>query len=175
MRKPDKGVVGLLMRRAGSRSKARKKEHQIALRDIEALLLGCDGRCAVTGMALSIADEPWRRPSLDRIDNAKGYTPSNLRITSAFANVAMNVWGEKPLYESARAIIGKMFDSVGTAQTEQPNKSTQVIDSIGAADGVRTHDNWNHNPIPSSVVALESASTRGRTVPNHSHTRQKTK
>lgn len=62
---------------------------------------------------------------------------------------------------------------VGTVEAPETAAGLEALQN-GAADGVRTHDNWNHNPISSSVVALESASIRGHTVPIHSHTRQKT-
>lgn len=62
-------------------------------------------RCAVTGVDLSLQrygrgdfNRPFA-PSLDRVDNAAGYTVSNTRITARITNFAMNTWGEAALLD----------------------------------------------------------------------------
>ncbi len=53
--------------------------------------------------------------------------------------------------------------SVVFTNTKVSGHYRYTLGDIGAADGVRTHDNWNHNPISANVIALEGASTRRTT------------
>ncbi len=63
--------------------------------------------CAITGRPFEpIGEGPWQ-PSVDRIDNGRGYEPTNLRIVSYIVNIAMNVWGEGPLIELAEQIMSR--------------------------------------------------------------------
>lgn len=66
--------------------------------DLEALVRDANGRCQVTGIAFSAEKaaagrrRPWM-PSLDRKDNAGGYTPDNVRLVCVAANIAMSDFG----------------------------------------------------------------------------------
>ena len=58
-----------------------------------------DFKCALTGIPF-LADEVGYRvrafaPSLDRIDNAFGYTPDNVRIVVFGINAMLSDWGEE--------------------------------------------------------------------------------
>ena len=58
-----------------------------------------DFKCALTSIPF-LADELGYRvrafaPSLDRIDNAFGYTPDNVRIVVFAINVMLSDWGEQ--------------------------------------------------------------------------------
>lgn len=97
--KGDGGVVGLLKRRVASRAKRDNLTCLLSKNDVIDILLNCRGVCSVTGSPLSFYGEPWFKPSIDRIDNAKGYTLDNVRIVCAVANFAMNVWGERAIRE----------------------------------------------------------------------------
>ncbi len=56
-------------------------------------------RCAITGVALDLKrrGESGKRnplaPSIDRIDNAFGYTPENVRIVALAVNIMLADWG----------------------------------------------------------------------------------
>lgn len=59
------------------------------------------GRCALTGVPMmgrvlkgSGVWNPYR-PSVDRVNNALGYTTGNIRLVTLWANVAMHQWGEE--------------------------------------------------------------------------------
>lgn len=62
------------------------------------------GVCEITGYPFDLtpATESSRRfnaPSIDRIDNSRGYTYDNIRIVLCLVNVALNDWGEDTLRE----------------------------------------------------------------------------
>lgn len=56
------------------------------------------GLCEMTGLPFNLNDgRTWDSPSLDRIDPAKGYVYSNIRIICFGMNSALNSWGEDVL------------------------------------------------------------------------------
>lgn len=75
--------------RARSRARQRGIECTITVEDIRAAWPG-DGRCPVFGVELiRNLGEPHASPyspSIDRIDNAKGYVPGNIHVISVRAN-----------------------------------------------------------------------------------------
>lgn len=69
------------------------------------------GRCAVSGIPFNLTasnpNDPRTRPyapSVDRVDNNKGYEQGNVRLVCRIANYAMNIWGDKALLELALGI-----------------------------------------------------------------------
>ena len=80
-------------------------EGRVTKREVRDMLQSQDFRCAVTGVHLIPfeAGEPKPfQPSLDRIENDEGYALHNVRIVALIVNVAMNRWGEQPLFELFR-------------------------------------------------------------------------
>uniref|UniRef100_A0AAU6VY36 Restriction endonuclease n=2 Tax=unclassified bacterial viruses TaxID=12333 RepID=A0AAU6VY36_9VIRU len=76
----------------GSRSSAdnRGLEHSITVEDILSLWAAQEGKCYWLGVPLSEDELPDRhplKPSIDRLDNSKGYIKDNVVITSTFANL----------------------------------------------------------------------------------------
>lgn len=79
-----------LYRGTQSSANTRELEHSITLEDIQSLWLSQEGKCYWLGVALSEGNLPNRhplKPSLDRLDNSKGYIKDNVVITSTFANL----------------------------------------------------------------------------------------
>lgn len=63
------------------------------------------GFCELTGYPFDLTPcdvkgvRKFNGPSVDRIDNDKGYTYDNIRIVLSIVNYAMNIWGEDVLRE----------------------------------------------------------------------------
>lgn len=71
------------------------------------------GVCPVTGLHFRfpkpeegdiIGRDPYR-PSLDRIDNTKGYTPDNSRVVLWWYNIAKGPWTEEEIFTLAEAVV----------------------------------------------------------------------
>lgn len=97
LNKGDGGFVGLLCRRSASRAKQYGMTALLTYADVSKLLMSSNGYCTITGAPLSFSGVTWFKPSLDRIDNTKGYSLDNVRVTCIIANLAMNKWGEVAL------------------------------------------------------------------------------
>lgn len=72
------------------------------------------GRCAVSGLPFSyergLPTKDGRNPmapSVDRIDNAKGYEKNNCRLVILAVNVALNLWGDDMFLRICRATLEK--------------------------------------------------------------------
>lgn len=81
----------------------------MARADFLRLLMEQDYRCAVSGSyfthdAFDTPTGPFQ-PSVDRLDNSRGYDPDNVRIVCLLVNQAMGNWGEEPLRKIARRIV----------------------------------------------------------------------
>ncbi len=63
------------------------------------------GFCQLTRIPFCL-DQPraWNAPSLDRVDNSKGYTPENTRVVLYAVNVMANTWGVNRIAEIATAL-----------------------------------------------------------------------
>jgi len=75
----------------------------LKLKDLADQWLKQRGLCAVTGFLMTFESgsiqvrNPYRC-SVDRIDSRKGYTPTNIRLTTHWANNAFNTW-DNQLFE----------------------------------------------------------------------------
>ena len=68
-------------------------------------------QCSMTGVQLCWAWEgpganPWA-PSLDRLDNSKGYTLDNVRLVCWAFNLARGVWPDEVFHKLAMAYSGR--------------------------------------------------------------------
>ena len=66
-----------------------------------------NGLCAITKRPMILdAQHPYPfRPSVDRIDNSKGYHIANIRLVWYFVNVARNKWTDDQLIECCDAVV----------------------------------------------------------------------
>lgn len=90
-----------MMERARARARKRGLPFSLGRSDMQALIARCKGRCEVSGHPLEKTG-PFR-PSLDRIDCTKGYTPDNVRIVCLITNTAMLHYGEAAFLQLAAA------------------------------------------------------------------------
>ena len=97
-----RGVVG--------RAKRKGLEVTIGQEWIRQKLL--QGKCEVTGLPFSMEGQnkgrcgPFR-PSIDRIDASKGYTPENCRVICWGLNMGLSEWGEETYALIARAYLDR--------------------------------------------------------------------
>lgn len=68
-----------------------------------------DGKCAVSNAKFDLAPRagfsrrPWA-PSIDRLDNSKGYTTCNVRLTTVMVNTAMSDYGQEAFIQMCRQV-----------------------------------------------------------------------
>lgn len=104
----DSYMTNVLARaRQNAKGRSRIREFTLTSEEVVHMIRSVKYRCSVTGTPLSLqvmsADgrKPFA-PSIDRIDNARGYTADNCRIVCLAANIAMNTWGEDILLTMLR-------------------------------------------------------------------------
>jgi hypothetical protein len=99
-----------LLKRCKNSARVRSYEFDLMLEDIYKLTE--DMTCSVTGHKLSWhwegkGSNPWA-PSLDRKDNAKGYTLDNVRVVCWIFNLSRNVWDDSIVAEFAQTYTEKI-------------------------------------------------------------------
>lgn len=88
-------------------AKRRGQECTITADDIKGMLAPMT--CAASGLPLTrergdgSARNPWA-PSVDRIDNSKGYVPGNVRIVCAIFNMMRADWADDALLRVVKAL-----------------------------------------------------------------------
>jgi len=97
---------------AGARSRSKKDKLPYDL-NIEWLVEQWnknEGRCLITGIPFDLSRignqerNPFG-PSIDRIDNNRGYTKDNTRLVGVAVNLAINEWGEKIFTKIVKAYL----------------------------------------------------------------------
>lgn len=101
---------------SGARERARRggREFALTLDWVMELWVLQDGKCAVTGLPLTLDRNPNGErfynpfnPSLDRIDATVGYTKENTRLVSVVVNLSMNIFGDSVFDRMCAAYIEK--------------------------------------------------------------------
>lgn len=83
------------LRRCRGGAASRGIEFAIHVNDVLGLYLKNHGRCEATGVLLSLRQggkgrKNWLIPSVDRIDNDRGYYPDNIQVVAAIVNIMKN-------------------------------------------------------------------------------------
>jgi len=102
-------AIAICVHRSLARAKHRAKKRGMAFDLTEEWVLEQmkrqDCKCALTGIPFLADEEGYRvrayAPSLDRIDNAWGYTTDNVRIVVFGINVMLSDWGEEVFHSIA--------------------------------------------------------------------------
>ena len=112
IRPAEKWKVSIKSLLKGARHRSLKSglPFEITSSDICALMDIQRGRCAVSGLKFADDDtcvSPRRPfvPSIDRIDNSRGYLPTNIRLTCAIVNTAMSDWHQKAFVKMCAAVV----------------------------------------------------------------------
>ena len=101
-----------LHKTTSSRATYRSLTYELSAQIIEEMLLLARDSCQVTGMPFDYLPKKvvsWKTrskaPSLDRIDNRKGYTRDNVRLVCVCVNFAINEWGYDHFVEMCDAFM----------------------------------------------------------------------
>lgn len=97
---------------SATRFRARQADvcFDITLNDVMTLWEKQQGKCAITGLAMTLEEtsatsrQPFR-PSIDRIDRLGGYTADNIRFVCVIVNIALNDWGFDTFMTMCRAAV----------------------------------------------------------------------
>lgn len=114
-----------MIERARYRNRNKGIPCEIGIEDLRALVASSGGRCQVTGRQLE--DSGPFRPSLDRIDPAKGYVPGNVRIVCLVTNTAMLHYGEAAFAEIAIAYCRRIGVLAEPEQQPAPSPSKRPL------------------------------------------------
>lgn len=104
-------LASKLVRNARYRAARRRLPCELTVPAIEELLLNQKMVCAVSGLpfdlTFNLAKAHARNmyaPSLDRLDNRKGYVVGNVRVVLAAINYAINEWGLDEYLKICKAV-----------------------------------------------------------------------
>lgn len=86
------GKLISLVTQSKYRCKSSNLDHSIDTEYLRGLYSGQDGKCALSGITMSIraprdSDEFWKTISIDRIDSNCGYIPGNVQLTCTGVNL----------------------------------------------------------------------------------------
>lgn len=120
-----------------------------------------DGRCEVTGLPFNLeGGKTWDSPSLDRIDNSKGYEPGNVRVVLYCVNVMSNTWGPNKIIEISKAIMAQRR----IASEIFSDKLTECLKrriNLDASPEYEMH--WSQKVTPSGLRYYQLAASARRT------------
>lgn len=107
--KPTTGWLWLLW----NRNLRRKPHVTLDLFQLRELALRSGGRCAVSGIKFVTGSKlhPYQ-PSLDRIDNSRGYVTGNVRFVCLVVNYLMNRWGEQVFHRLAVSMARQHLETL---------------------------------------------------------------
>lgn len=107
-----------LHKAARSRAQRRDLPFSLTVEWIVDRLRKIEDRCEVSSMRFDYTPgsggwhKPPLRPSLDRIDRAKGYQPENVRLVCTCVNISINEWGEETFFSMCEAVVKRRENGV---------------------------------------------------------------
>jgi hypothetical protein len=110
-----------------SEQSRRERARPEFVRHCQELFVIQDGRCAVSGFAMTFgweAKNPWQI-SIDRIDNSRGYEIGNVRLVTWFVNNAINCLSDQLLLQFARQLV--LLHGPGDDQTPSTSGSESLL------------------------------------------------
>ena len=145
-------------------------KHRAKLKGLEYSLDGCApsiqgvidaGVCELTGIPFNLdGGKTWDSPSLDRINNAKGYSLENVRVVLYCVNVMANLWGENKIVEIADAIMESRRDHSANLQTHLESALKAQIDTQNSPEYEMI---WRHSAMQSGAPICRLAASGRRT------------
>ncbi len=96
--------------RARLRAVGKRVPYSLTQDEVAALMDSQGWRCAISGIVFfqRKRNDPAFRPTLDRIKPAAGYVAGNVRIVAYIVNLAMNKWGEEPLWKLVETMARRL-------------------------------------------------------------------
>lgn len=140
------GFIGSVINSCKGRSLHKGIEIDIEKSDISDLYKQQDGRCAISGMALThkmleekdTSKYPFNL-SLDRIDSSKGYTRDNIQLVCNWIQTAKSDWKQKDFiewmkicvkYQSDTSLYTENMPKIVEKTKEVPNKVGERISIV---------------------------------------------
>jgi len=119
--------------------------------------IGC---CELTGIPFNLdGGKTWDSPSLDRIDNAKGYEPENVRVVLYCVNVMANLWGPQKIIEISQAIVKQRQSTSADLQRRLENSLKSRLDTQSSLEYAMTWKHWDMQSGP-PICALRARARR---------------
>jgi hypothetical protein len=155
-RRQSRGAA--LVRLAHHRAKAKGLPCTLDPKAVQAVI--DSGECQMTGVPFNLdGGRTWDSPSLDRIDNSKGYVPGNVRVVLYCINVMANTWGENKIVEIAEAIMARRRNASASLQARLESALKRRLSSENSPEYALT---WKHWDMPAGVpiCALRASGRR---------------
>lgn len=73
--------------------------------DVDLLIKNQNNKCAISGVSFDL-ESKWNKPSLDRIDNTKGYTLDNIQLVTWIVNHSRGELTVEEFKEMCRKVGG---------------------------------------------------------------------
>ncbi|QKV17813.1 hypothetical protein [Oricola thermophila] len=129
--------IYVMLSRAKDRARRKGIKFDLTPEDVIEILEKQDGKCAVSGMFFDTSKYPRKggagpfRMSLDRINNAGGYTRDNVRVTTVIVNMARLNWSDDDFHRMCAAVArnSRARTTLGAQYCEMGHHHKQDIEN----------------------------------------------
>jgi hypothetical protein len=128
------GQLAEILRRAKRRCEKEGIKYGLGT-DIQAMRLLLDlfesqnGVCPLTGLEMVCeTDHDYGfllKPSIDRLNNARGYEPDNLRLTTVWGNLQRNFLSDDQFYRLCKSVVGEYERGKRTMKSKRRGKENR--------------------------------------------------